>query len=78
MEETDTQGPEHELVRVVHPELAQELREVRKMVVYHVMWEMRELLHVSELLGVLVCTERCAETMAEIAARRLDRMETEG
>ena len=36
-----------------------------------------ELAHVRELLGVLVRRERCAETKAEIAARRLDRMERE-
>ena len=36
-----------------------------------------ELLHVRELIGVLVRKERCAETRAEIAARRLDRLERE-
>ena len=36
-----------------------------------------ELLHVRELIGVLVRKERCAETKAEIAARRLDRLERE-
>ena len=43
-----------------------------------VMLEMRdvknELLQVRELVEVLVRRERCAETEAEIAARRLDRM----
>ena len=34
-----------------------------------------ELQHVRELIGVLVRKERCAETRAEIAARRLDRLE---
>ena len=34
-----------------------------------------DLVHIRELLGVLVRKERCAETKAEIAARRLDRME---
>ena len=34
-----------------------------------------ELLQVRELVGVLVRRERCAETKAEMAARRLDRME---
>ena len=33
-----------------------------------------ELLHVRELIGVLVRRERCAETKAEIAVRRLDRL----
>ena len=45
------------------------------------MLEMRdvksELLQVRELVGVLVRRERCIETKAEIAARRLDRMEQE-
>ena len=36
-----------------------------------------DLVHTRELLGVLVRKERCAETKAEIAARRLDRMERE-
>ena len=36
-----------------------------------------ELLHVRELVGVLVRRERCAETNAEIASRRLERMERE-
>ena len=45
----------------------------------HILLEMRdvksELLHVRELVGVLVRKERCAETTAEIAFRRLDRLE---
>ena len=36
-----------------------------------------ELRHVRELLGVLVRRDRCAETKAEIATRRLTRMEKE-
>ena len=36
-----------------------------------------ELLHVRELVGVLVRRERCAETKAEIASRKLERMERE-
>ena len=36
-----------------------------------------ELVHVRELIGVLVRKERCAETRAEIAASRLDRLERE-
>ena len=36
-----------------------------------------DLVHIRELLGVLVRKEKCAETKAEIAARRLDRMERE-
>ena len=36
-----------------------------------------ELLHVRELIGVLVRKERSSETKAEIAARKLDRLERE-
>ena len=36
-----------------------------------------DLVHIRELLGVLVRKERCAETKAEIEARRFDRMERE-
>ena len=60
-----------ELVQVVRSERAQELCQVRKIVVDDVTLEMRE------LTGVLVHRERCAETKAEIVARRLDRMEKE-
>ena len=70
MDETDAHGREHELVQVVRSERAQELCQVRKIVVDDVSLEMRE------LTGVLVRRERCAETKAEIVARRLDRMET--
>ena len=63
----------------MHAEWAQELREVRKKFADDVTSEMtdvkNELAHVRELLGVLVRRERSAETKAEIAARRLDRME---
>ena len=48
---------------------AQELCQVRKIVVDDVSLEMRE------LTGFLVRRERCAETKAEIVARRQDRME---
>ena len=34
-------------------------------------------MHIRKLLGVLVRKERCAETKAEIAARKLDRVEPE-
>ena len=71
MDETDAHGREHELVQVVRSERAQELCQVRKIVVDDVSLEMRE------LTGVLVRRERCAETKVEIAARRLDRMEKE-
>ena len=81
VDETDAQGPEHKMVQVAHTEWAQELREVRKKFANDVASEMtdvkNELAHVRELLGVLVRRERCAETKAEIAARRLDRMERE-
>ena len=55
MDETDAHGREHELVQAVRSEWAQELREVREMVVDDVILEMRE------LIGVLVCRERCVE-----------------
>ena len=81
VDETDAQGPEHKMVQVAHTEWVQELREVRKKFVDDVASEMtdvkNELAHIRELLGVLVRKGRCAETNAEIAARRLDRMERE-
>ena len=64
MDETD-EDPEHE-VQATHAEWVQELRDVKN-----------ELMHVRELVGVLVRRERSAENNAEIAARRLDRMERE-
>ena len=81
VDETDAQSPGCRMVQVVHAEWAQELREVRKKFADDVASEMtdvkNDLAHVRELLGVLVRRERCAETKAEIAARRLDRMERE-
>ena len=78
VDETDARSPGREMVQVVHAEWAQELREVRKKFAHDMASEMtdvkNELTHVRELLGVLVRRERCAETKAEIAARRLDRM----
>ena len=80
-DETDAQGPERQMIQVVHAEWAQELREVRKKFADDMASEMtdvkNDLAHVRELLGVLVRRERSAETKAEIAARRLDRMERE-
>ena len=65
--------------RLAQEEWAQELREVRKKFADEVASEMsdvkKDLAHVRELLGVLVRRERCAENKAEIAARRLDRVE---
>ena len=66
MDETDAQGPEHEMIQALHAEWVQELRDVKN-----------ELMHVRELVGVLVRRERFAENKAEVAARRLDRMERE-
>ena len=66
MDETDAQGPEHEMVQAMHAQWVQELRDVKN-----------ELMHVRELVGVLVRRERSAENKAEVAARRLDRMERE-
>ena len=81
VDETDAEGPGRQMVQVVHAEWAQELREVRKKFADDVASEMtdvkKELAHVRELIGVLVRRERSAETKAEIAARRLDRMERE-
>ena len=81
MDETDAQSPGRKIVQVVHAEWAQELRETRKKFADDVASEMtdvkNELAHVRELVGVLVRRERSAETKAEIAARRLDRMERE-
>ena len=81
VDETDAQGPEHKMVQVAHIEWVQELREVRKKFVDDVASEMtdvkNELAHVREMIGVLVRRERYAENKAEIAARRLDRMERE-
>ena len=81
MDETDARSPGREMVQVIHAEWSQELREVRKKFADDVASEMtdvkKELAHVRELIGVLVRRERSAESKAEIAARRLDRMERE-
>ena len=81
VDETDAESPGRQMVQVVHAERAQELREVRKKFADDVASDMldvkNELAHLRELLGVLVRREGCAETKAEIAARRLDRMERE-
>ena len=66
MDETDAQGPEHEMVQAIHAEWVQKLRDVKN-----------ELMHVRELVGVLVRRESCADTKAVIAARKLDRIERE-
>ena len=66
MDETDAQGPKHEIVQVMHAERVQDLRDVKN-----------ELTQVRELVGIVVRRERSAKTKAEIAARRLDRMEQE-
>ena len=66
MDETDAQGPQHEIVQVMHAEWVQDLRDVKN-----------EVTQVRELVGILVRRERSTETKAEIAARRLDRMERE-
>ena len=54
MDKTDAQGPEHEMVQVMHAEWGQELRDVKN-----------ELMHVRELVGVLFRRERCSKTKAE-------------
>ena len=58
MDETDAQGPEHEIVQVMHAEWVQDLRDVKN-----------QLTQVRELVGILVRRERSAETKAVIAAR---------
>ena len=69
------------MVQVVHAEWSQELREVQRKFADDMASKMtdmkNELMRVRELLGVLVRRERCAETKAEIAARRLERVEEE-
>ena len=81
VDETDAESPGRQMVQVVHAEWSQELREVQKKFADDMASEMtdvkNELAHVREMLGVLVRRERSAETKAEIAARRLDRMERE-
>ena len=66
---------------MVHAECSQELREMQRKFADDMASEMtdvkNDLVHVRELLGVLVRREWCAETKAEIAARKLDRMERE-
>ena len=51
---------------MTHAEWVQDLRDMKN-----------ELMQVRELVGIVVRRERSAETKAEIAARRLDRMERE-
>ena len=65
VDETDAQAPERELVQAVH-DVASEMTDVKI-----------ELAHVREMVGVLVRRERSAEHKAEVATRRLDRMERE-
>ena len=81
VDETDAQAPERELVQAVHAEWARELREVRKKFADDVASDIsdveNELAHVREMVGVLVRRERSAEHKAEVATRRLDRMERE-
>ena len=81
VDKTDAQSPGRKMVQLMHAEWAQELREVRRKFTDDMASAMtdvkNDLAHVREMLGVLVRTERSAETKAEIAARRLDRMERE-
>ena len=81
VDETDAQAPERELVQAVHAEWARELREVRKKFADAVASEMtdvkNDLAHVREMPGVLVRREWSAENKAEVAERRLERMERE-
>ena len=77
VDETDTQGPEHKMVQVAHTEWSQESCEVQRKFADDMTDVKNDLAHVREMLGVLVRRERSVETKAEIAARRLDRMERE-
>ena len=77
VDETDARSPGRQMVQVVHAEWSQELREVQRKVADDITDVKNDLADVRELLGVLVRRERSAETKAEIAARRLDRMEQE-
>ena len=81
VDERDARSPGREMVQVIYAEWSQELREMQKKFADDMASEMTDvkngLAHVRELLGVLVRRERCTETKAEIAARRLDRMERE-
>ena len=53
MDETDMQGPEHEIIQVTHAEWVQDLRDMKN-----------ELMQVRELVGILVRRERSTETKA--------------
>ena len=81
VDETDVESPGCQMVQVVHAEWAQELREERRKFTGDMTSDMtdlkKDLAHVRELVGVLVRRERSAENKAEVAARRLDRMERE-
>ena len=81
VDETDAESPGCQMVQVVHADWAQELREERRKFTDDMTSDMsdvkNELAHVREMLGVLVRREGSAETKAEIAPRRLDRMERE-
>ena len=77
VDETDARSPGREVVRVIYTEWSQELREVQRKFADDMTDVKNDLAHVREMLGVLVRRERCAETKAEIAARRLDRKERE-
>ena len=81
VDETDARSPGREMVQAIYAEWSHKLRGVPRKFADDVVSEMsdvkNELMHVRELLGVLVRRERCAEAKAEIAARRLDRMERE-
>ena len=77
VDETDVESPGCQMVQVG----AQELREERRKFTDDMTSDMtdlkNDLAHVREMLGVLVRRERSAENKAEVAARRLDRMERE-
>ena len=76
VDETNAQGPEHNMVQVAHAEWARELREVQKKFADDMASEMRDvkndLVHVRGLLGVLIRRERCAKAKTEIEKDEAD------
>ena len=66
MDQTDAQGPEHEMVQVMHAEWVPELRDVKN-----------ERADACPRQEFWCRRERSAETKAEIATRKLNRMEKE-
>ena len=82
MDETDVQGPEHKMIQEMHAEWAQELREMQRKFADDMASEMTDVKNDLDTCPRATRSsgpqrERCAGTKAEIAARRLDKMERE-